>query len=114
MRGIRTLLVETGHIRPQRLFNLPQRRAVWISVTANAREPLVEAIQDSTAFRKLYDVHRWASNSLQLGHIGWLDLRSQIKHESPAEKSVVDSVREYLKHKVDNARSTDADALLAH
>ena len=107
IRSLRTLLVATGHIRPARLFDTPLRRPVWLAMTMEGDEALVEVYRNPSIVRsRLAEIteHPVLPERPFLGWVPWPRAAGILGDSSmgamPAEKSVLDRVAAYLSYKV--------------
>ena len=101
IRGVRTLLATTGHIRPSRLFSLPRRRPYWLALMNRSPDPLVSAYQADDRLEKA--LPRRVTELPQepfIGTITWRDIRQTLAVGCPrmvhTERSVANQVIAYL------------------
>jgi hypothetical protein len=102
IRGVRTLLAETGHIRPPRLFDKPVRQPIWVALVPSKPEPKVERYRNSQAIFGEQRPAAPASLPVQsfVGTTTWADLRRIARQFSglmtTAERSIATQMRDYL------------------
>jgi len=106
LRGVRTLLVDTGHMKPSRLFDPPQRAAVWLALLTYKPEPVVDQYRDNAALLRAIPMAE-AVHSLPtlpfIGTLTWGDIRDALYRCSTAlplvERSITESLIAYLEYK---------------
>jgi hypothetical protein len=115
IRGIRTLLADTGHVQPRRLFDQPERRPLWVALLSHRHDPVLERV------RTQCDAGVWRSDiagachlpcSRFVGTLTWADLRGllkcQARHGFMREAAMMGGVVQYLGLKLASTRPTGA------
>jgi hypothetical protein len=106
IRGVRTLLADTGHIQPARLFSISKRRPVWLALLSYKPEPLVDHYRDEVVLlHAIPDGEAIVTLPEQpfLGTLTWSDiggvLHRRLESMTGMEQSVSQSLIAYLDHK---------------
>ena len=107
LRGIRTLLARTGHIRSPRLFGRPKRRPMWLALLAYKPEPLVDRYRNAASLAsRLSGVVEPSDLPTHpfVGTITWSDtvrvLADRISHLTTTELSIQRTLAQYVEHKL--------------
>lgn len=108
-RGIRTLLNLTGNISTHRLFSIPARRPVWLSIARRVDETewrhLRQAIRDAANERT--SGFAPGENTLLAGHVSWKGLAEQLlackERCLPVEARVFQQISDYVAFKMTKA-----------
>jgi hypothetical protein len=105
-RGVRTLLAETGHIRPLRLFELPERTPVWVALTHIDGPKVFSSHLDRQSMchtETELELGRSRQAELLLGATTWNQvarlLGSQLNRMAPIEASLTRQLVAYLQTK---------------
>ena len=109
VRGVRTLMVDTGHIRPSRLFHAPRRRAVWIALVVSPEDDVLQNYDGSRQIMSVVSDQIGGTGDAvtppDYGVLTWRDLaevaRSPRRWAVVAERSMLRQVASYLDHKLD-------------
>lgn len=106
IRGIRTLLAATGHIQPDRLFNIPKRDAIWLALLTYKPDPLVEQYRKTPRLMKALAGPKEPTSlptAPFVGTITWQELARVLRLTTcraiPTEASMISVVLEYLESK---------------
>lgn len=112
LRGIRTLLVSTGHLRPERLFHVEKRRAVWLALLNRKPEPVVDQYRDRGRLVSML-AGMGALESLPeepfVGTVTWSDIAEALqrirRQMTSTEAGVAETTIDYIHAKVRTAFS---------
>jgi hypothetical protein len=114
LRGIRTLLAATGHVRAHSLFGRSSRRPIWLALLTYKPEALVDRYRDTPSLADhlngIVDPRDLPARPF-VGTITWADivhvLADQSARMEPAELSVQRSLARYVDHKLALPRQQD-------
>lgn len=107
IRGVRTLLAETGYIHPSRLFKLRQRRPLWIALTGNSEDERITKYRSSRSLMQSLGLSAKAVTILPEAMVGsttWFGLRDLLSlsasRSSFLERCIAGQVKAYLSFKL--------------
>ena len=111
LRGIRTLLAATGYIQPNRLFQAPRRRALWLALLVRKPEPVVDQYRNN---QQLVNAMPGVENLVVLprqpfvGTITWEEIATVLGNQqigmTSTERSLAGSLGDYISLKMGQYR----------
>ncbi len=107
IRGVRTLLAQTGHLALNRLIEIPKRRPIWLGLLNWEDDPVLERYRTSPQVDALVRFLVGSDSELNPPIVGWLNWAwiSRFLHEKtnqmlPLERSLTRSVADYIDFKL--------------
>jgi len=108
LRGIRTLLADTGHIRPSRLFNVPQRAAAWIALLSSKPDSMVDQYREQDRLLRAIPYPASLPQQPLVGTVTWKDVQFMAYRGtsiSSNERSIFETLDDYLDLKIGAVRT---------
>jgi hypothetical protein len=108
LRGIRTLLAATGHVTAEKLFAAPKRKPIWLALLAYKPDSLVDRYRNpkhlAECLKGMVDEKALPTDPF-VGTVTWNDiariLSERMPQMTPAERSMTQSLAEYIRHKME-------------